>query len=200
MTARTSQTHPLRIDAVTLPTGGRIGMTFCPGKRQADAMTGSWDRDLDTDLEAIVTWGARALVTLMEPHELADLRVPDLGFRCRGRGLAWFHLPIRDVSVPSPRFEQDWLTVGPLLHAFLDQGEAVVLHCKGGLGRTGLVACRLLIERGVAPGRALVDVRGARPGAVETQAQEGYLRVHPFRQRNSGGGFDGANGAAVWGE
>jgi hypothetical protein len=200
MTTRTSQTHPLRIDAVTLPTGGRIGMTFCPGKHQADALTGSWERDLDTDLEAIVTWGARALLTLMQPHELADLGVPDLGFRCRGRGLAWFHLPIRDVSVPSPRFEQDWLTVGPLLHAFLDQGEAVVLHCKGGLGRTGLVACRLLIERGASPEQALANVRAARSGTVETPAQEAYLRFRDFGRSNDEARAIGEKDAAACAE
>lgn len=58
---KTSQTHPLRIDSVAVPgTAGVIGMTLCPGKVQRFALTGSWARDLDTDLQAIQAWGATA--------------------------------------------------------------------------------------------------------------------------------------------
>ena len=38
--ARTSATDPLRIDEVAAPVGGRIGMTFCPDKRQRGAAMG----------------------------------------------------------------------------------------------------------------------------------------------------------------
>lgn len=37
---KTSQDHPLKIDSVAVPgSTGRIGMTFCPGKKQRGAMT-----------------------------------------------------------------------------------------------------------------------------------------------------------------
>jgi ADP-ribosyl-[dinitrogen reductase] hydrolase len=49
----TSQTHPLRIEPVAAPSGGLIGMTFCPGKIQPGGLSGNWRRDLATDLDAI---------------------------------------------------------------------------------------------------------------------------------------------------
>ena len=72
---RTSMTHPLQIATLSLGAGlGRIGITFCPGKVQADAMTGSWNRDLGRDLDAVRDWGAVAVVTLVEDHELEALQ------------------------------------------------------------------------------------------------------------------------------
>ena len=56
---KTSQSHPLRIDEINLESGGIIGMTFCPGKKQKNAYAGEWDRDLDTDLQVIVYWGLK---------------------------------------------------------------------------------------------------------------------------------------------
>ena len=54
-------------------------------------------------------------------------------------------------------------------------GQSLVVHCRGGLGRTGLISARLLIELGESPARALARVRAARPGAVETREQETYV-------------------------
>jgi len=53
----------------------------------------------------------------------------------------------------------------------------VFVHCKRGLGGAGLVAARLLFERGVSPDNAITRVRRMRPGAIETRAQEDYLRA-----------------------
>ena len=55
---KTSSSHPLRIDAVEAPGGGLIGMTFCPGKKQDDALSGPWDRDLRLDVISIVQFSA----------------------------------------------------------------------------------------------------------------------------------------------
>ncbi len=178
MTPRTSITHPLRIDAVAAGPGlGRVGLSFCPGKHQPHAMTGAWARDLHADLDAIALWGARAVVTLVEAHELRALRVEHLGEAVAARGMRWFHLPIRDVTAPGAEFEKEWASVGPALHAILRAGENVFVHCKGGLGRAGTVAARLLVELGQSPDTAIRAVRAARPGAIEVAAQERYVRA-----------------------
>ena len=71
MTVRTSLSHPLRIAAVrSHPNHGPIGITFCPGKTQISAMSGQWERDLSIDLDAVRDWGAVAVITLVEDHEL----------------------------------------------------------------------------------------------------------------------------------
>ncbi|HMP63897.1 MAG TPA: ADP-ribosylglycohydrolase family protein, partial [Phenylobacterium sp.] len=50
-------------------------------------------------------------------------------------------------------------------------------HCKGGLGRAGTVAARLLTELGHPAEDAIVRVRTERPGALETRAQEYHVRA-----------------------
>ena len=174
---QTSQTHPLRIEPVAAPGGGLIGMTFCPGKIQPGGLGGNWRRDLTTDLDAIRDWGAVAVVTLMEAHELARYRVAALGEGVRARGMAWLHLPIVDADIPNAVFEQSWRDAGPRLRAWLGEGRRILLHCRGGLGRTGTIAARLLIELGMEPGAAVTAVRAARAGTLETRSQEAYVRA-----------------------
>ena len=174
---RTSQTHPLQIAEV--PTGagqGRIGITFCPGKHDPAAATGAWARDLAADLDVIAAWGARLVLTLVEPAELVALKVPRLGEAARARGLDWRHLPIADYSVPGPAFERQWAAEGPAIRALLRAGGDVLVHCKGGLGRAGMIAARLLVELGTPPAQAIRAVRRARPGAIETPAQLALVR------------------------
>lgn len=183
---RTSMSHPLRIEGVRLADGhGRIGITFCPGKKQPGAMTGSWDRDLAVDLDAISKWGAAALISLIEPHEMDALGVPELGTEVVGRHMDWIHMPIEDVSVPGPEFERAWRIHGETIRARLRDGFDIVVHCKGGLGRAGTVAARLLIEFGSDPDEAIAAVRTARPGAIETPSQVQYvhtIKAAPERQ------------------
>lgn len=173
---RTSATHPLQIAEIGAGShGGMIGVTFCPGKKDPHGMSGAWDRDLDIDLDAIAAWNACALVTLVEEHELALLAVTGLGQKVTSRHMDWFHLPVRDVSVPGEAFERAWDEVGADLRARLRSGGKVLVHCRGGLGRAGMVAARLLIELGEEPARAIERVRAARPGAIETREQERHV-------------------------
>lgn len=173
---KTSSTQLLRIDPVRAPGGGLIGMTFCPGKKQAYAACGTWDRDLDLDLARVREWGAVAVVTLMETHELAEYRVGHIGAAVEVLGMEWHHLPITDVDVPREPFEAPWVRSGPRLRAHLVGGRRILLHCRGGLGRTGTIAARLLIELGVPAPDAIAAVRAARPGALETPAQVAHAR------------------------
>jgi ADP-ribosyl-[dinitrogen reductase] hydrolase len=176
MTARTSSTHPLQVGFVSVPgTAGQVGLTFCPGKKQVDAVTGEWDRDLAMDLDVLVGHGVTALLTLVEDHELRALQVEALGDMAAAKGIAWHYLPIVDRETPTLEWELGWFGVGPQLREAVLAGSRVVVHCKGGLGRAGTVACRLLVELGLDPTEALQAVRKVRPGAVENERQERYV-------------------------
>ena len=173
----TSKTHPLRIDSVQVPDGtGLIGMTLCPGKSQHSGGSATWARDLEADLDAIDRWGARLVVSLLDDAEFMRLQVPHLGKRVEARGLDWWHLPIFDGNAPGQSFRNAWPERSVALLKRLRTGENVLLHCRGGLGRTGTVAARVLIDGGMTADQAISVVRAARPGAIENTAQETYLR------------------------
>lgn len=173
---RTSHSHPLQIAELAAGPGmGKLGLTFCPGKHQAAAATGSWDRDLGLDVAEIARWNAAAVVSLVEQHELDTLGVLGLGTAVHDAHMAWYHLPIRDVGVPDDAFEESWKGAGRELRGILRAGFNVLVHCKGGLGRAGTVAARLLVELDWAPEEAIAAIRAARPGAIETAEQQAHV-------------------------
>ena len=176
-TPKTSESSPPRIAAVTPADGhGRIGITLCPGKIDPHGMSGAWERDLDTDLDAIQHWGATAVVTLIEEHEFDLLSVRDLPGKVRDRHMEWWHLPVRDGKSPPARgFENSWEVAGEALRDRLRLGFDVLVHCRGGLGRAGTIAARLLVELGERPDEAIRRVREVRPGALETGNQEDHV-------------------------
>lgn len=177
----TSLNRPLRIAQIPAGPGlGAVGLTLCPGKRQAVSVSGSWQRDLATDLEAVQRWGAAAVVTLMPQSELQAVQAEGIGAACEALGIEWHHLPIQDVDVPNAAFETAWLYAGLRLRAHLRAGRHVLLHCRGGLGRSGTIAARLLVELGWDAQAAIRAVRAQRPGAIETRTQETHvLRTQP---------------------
>lgn len=176
--SRTSLSHPLHIATLAVgDNGGAIGVTFAPGKYQEAAMTGAWNRDLDVDLCAIRRWGATYLISLIEPWEFDELRIVALPERTAALGIIWRGLPIVDGAAPSAVFLKEWQALGPALCRDLLDGRRILVHCKGGLGRAGTVACMLLIEAGMAAsGMQAIDmVRQVRPGAIETREQEDFI-------------------------
>jgi ADP-ribosyl-[dinitrogen reductase] hydrolase len=175
---KTSESDPLRIDPVSMDgVKGRIGLTFCPGKKDKYSPRGPWDRDLGSNLNVVQSFGAVALVTLMEDSELQEVKVPpeELRAGAAAHGLEWHHLPIQDLDTPDEHFEDLWTYSGMRLRKLLAHGRNVVVHCRGGLGRTGMVGARLLVELGLEPVEAIRRVRAARPGSIETRDQEEHV-------------------------
>jgi len=178
---RTSLTHPLQIATVEVGPGlGRIGITLCPGKQQHGAATGAWARDLGLDLDAIERWGAAAVLTLIDEHEIAQLGIDGLRAEVEARHMAWRHVPLRDGGVPGANdLGPWWATSHHHLLPLLRDGFSVLVHCKGGLGRAGMMAADLMVQLGVDADRAMALVREARPGAIENRGQE--IRVMQVR-------------------
>lgn len=152
-------------------------MTLCPGKHQTNAsFGGDWIRDLDTDLGKFKEWGATAVLTLMEDHELRRYRVEGLGKAVQGLAMEWYQTPIQDGGTPEEEFDDLWPSAGTKLRQHLKSGHRVLVHCRAGLGRTGMVAARLLVEMGVPSSQAILRVRQVRPGTIENSDQEDHVR------------------------
>ncbi|MBB5233402.1 cyclin-dependent kinase inhibitor 3 family protein [Deinococcus budaensis] len=172
----TSETHPIRVDWID--TGlwpGRLGLTFAPGKKGASVIQAgvTHERDLAADLDRLAGHGVNVLAPLIEAHEFELLGIADYPQAAEERGLTVLPCPVRDRDVPG-----DLETFGAFLDELMDHlldGRAVVVHCRGGLGRAGLTAACLLTQAGMPPEQAVTRVRAARPGAIETAAQERFV-------------------------
>ena len=165
---------PLRIAEVPIPVSGSLGVTHCPGRNRIDSAGRQWKRNLRDDLRDLMAWGASAVLTLVEDHEFARLGVPEFTTEIRRTRLLWYHMAIPDMSVPGTAFEEAWSRDGVRVFGSLRDGERLVVHCAGGLGRSGMVAAKLLIALGAPANHAIAAVRQARPGAIETDGQVDY--------------------------
>ena len=161
-------TVPWDFDWLPIPeTGARVALCPSPGPRER----------LAEHLRRLRQSRTAGLVTLVEDRELVALGLESMGETLASLGMRWWHLPIPDMGVPGLEFETRWTVAASALHALIAEGQVFALHCHGGLGRTGTIAARLLIEMGYPPEAAMERVRTARPGSIETHAQEMYLRA-----------------------
>ncbi len=151
-----------KVASLDVAGGGRLGIAPMPGM----------SAPLEDDLATIVAWNPSVVVSLTEREEMETAGVAvTLGERLGNQGMAWMHFPIPDFGVPDDQGKTLWPSLSQALHVHLDRAGGVLLHCHGGRGRSGMVALRLLVERGEGPAGALARLRVVRPGAVETAQQ-----------------------------
>jgi len=127
-----------------------------------------------------VTWCKSNAVALVVRMNLNDEPgVEELGGSYHPRvleehGLAHFHYGIEDHDGATPMPD----CIRQVINAcemHRDEG-AAMFHCKGGFGRSVMLACCYIIYRHNVPGKALLGwIRMARPGAITTPQQERFL-------------------------
>jgi len=176
---RNSTTHPLYVSWVELEGDeGALGLTLCPGKYQPVASTGSWDRQLDVDVKALVDMGVSHLISLITDEDMRMLRVEDLPQQVQTSGLTWDHLPFADTTAPTVAWMDQ---ANPVLNRIIDTipaGAKVVVHCMGGLSRAGTFASLYLWLRGMDMREAIRMVREIRgPHAINTRQVAFLMRV-----------------------
>jgi protein-tyrosine phosphatase len=110
------------------------------------------------------------VVTLTEASEFPTIK-PSLPQRFSTAQYDWLHLPVVDFNVPTAQGNQVWRPALTRMKAVLDQNGKVLVHCRGGRGRSGMVMLKLLILQGQDTKTALARIRRIRAGAVETDAQ-----------------------------
>lgn len=181
---RTSETDPIRVDYLPdddVQASGRLGMTFAPGM-WAPNTHGRWERNLAADLKALRTeHGTDALVSLMEKSEYNDYRIPELLEADEIQGIEILRFAIQGVGVPEETETGQYEALVSGIAGRVERGQRVVIHCRGGLGRTGTVAACVLVVLGEhTAGEAIDAVRAAREGTIQNGEQAEF--VHRFER------------------
>jgi len=133
---------------------------------------GDW---LEDEIRSLRQSGVAVLVNLLTPEEMAELDVEQEAAYCAAGGIAFLSFPISDRGVPESGRET--LNLVRSLAALLDDGKAVAVHCRQGVGRSALVAACVLAAFGEAPDAALEQVARARGCPVpDTPEQRDWVR------------------------
>uniref|UniRef100_A0A7R9ZX64 Tyrosine specific protein phosphatases domain-containing protein n=1 Tax=Pyrodinium bahamense TaxID=73915 RepID=A0A7R9ZX64_9DINO len=119
-------------------------------------------------------------------------------------GIAQQNIPVVDTQGGLPRGADVALMI-EACEGYAETGcSAVLVHCKGGFGRSAVLACCLAIYRLDIPGAAMLGwARIARPGAITTVKQELFLislkgrrEVMRYARMGSSDAFGGASCAS----
>jgi protein-tyrosine phosphatase len=114
------------------------------------------------------------VVSLLESQEAVELGLQDEAEICGTHGVDFISFPIEDRGVPASYLST--LRLIRDLDSRLSRGENVLVHCRQGVGRTGIIAAGLLIYRGFDPQTAVQRVSHARGTPVpETREQLAWL-------------------------
>jgi len=148
---------PFRIASLPL---GHGTLALCPLPRTPD------------DLQQITRFAPSRMISLTQEAERITLGAATLPDQIRKAGIHWHPFPVPDFGTPPTT--ANWQPIATAAHQTLANGGRVLAQCRGGLGRSGMVLLRLMIEAGEDPDDALHRLRSARPGAVETTAQENW--------------------------
>ncbi len=172
ITSSIQRSGELRVDWLTerWTQPGKLGLTILPGRRD-------YGRDLGHDMQVLAREQVKRVLVLLPTVELEHYGVGELLAAYREAGLLVQQLPILDqkaCSVEDMQAALRWVEQG------LQQGEKIVVHCVGGLGRSGMAAAALLKTRGASSDEAIAEVRVARsPRAIETRVQEDFVQEFP---------------------
>ncbi len=127
--------------------------------------------------DEVAVWkraGIHAVLSLLESAEERDLDLQAEPDEVRKQGLEFVSFPIPDRQVP--RSEAKLAVALDNVSRTLSDGKNILVHCRQGVGRSGLVAACLLIRKGISPGAAVEVISAARGVPVpETEEQREWI-------------------------
>lgn len=144
---------------------GALWLHSMPGRRE------SWDEFIMDAQTARLD----LIVCLTPRHELASLSPAyDAALRAGTLPVRWQHLPMRDFGLADNL--RDFRAGIERLAEAVTAGDAALLHCAAGIGRTGTAAACLLKQLGVPRELALQQVLAAGSNP-QSAAQSGLINT-----------------------
>lgn len=158
------------IAGMAMPTAGRAHLYLEDADRAAA-------EEFRREIEDLKSRGIRAVVSLTEEPLSASA--------IRNAGLDYLHIPIPDMTAPTPGQIEQFTR---FVRERAARNEATVAHCYSGSGRTGTMIACYLVSQGMSSSEAIRAVRNKRPGAIETFRQEEAVIDYAIAVSSGAGG------------
>ncbi|SPO30152.1 uncharacterized protein UTRI_05991 [Ustilago trichophora] len=161
--------------SLTGPSIGNLLLSSCPGKKVRLSGPvrgrGAICRDLGLDLTRIFSIGVRAVVCCLNDEELSYLGAPWSEYEQEADrlGLDIYRLPMAEGFAPTNVQEMDAAMTSIVTDCTM-KGTSVLVHCRGGVGRAGLIACSWLLKMGFVGERSKKGL-----GKADEQAKVGCV-------------------------
>ncbi|KAJ7078915.1 protein-tyrosine phosphatase-like protein [Mycena belliarum] len=179
-----SLTVTMAVDEKALPeppfTIGNIFLSSCPGKkvRLQGPVKGRSGvcRDLDSDFRRMKDLGVGCVVCCLDDAELEFLGAPWRLYEpaARGVGISVLRIPTPEgLAPPSPAALDAHIT--HVINGYTLRGVPLLVHCRGGVGRAGVVACCWMLKLGLCGWPSAGD--GQLAGGVRTDTLQLVERV-----------------------
>jgi hypothetical protein len=142
------------------PWPGRLGLAARPrgGEGLRDELVGWRGKGVDE------------LVSLLTRNEELDLELAKEADEAKRQGMEFVSFPIPDRQVPDSPTSLAGLV--DRINADLAAGRNVLIHCRQGIGRSGLVAACLLVSKGWDPNSAIKHIRSSRGIGIPDTAEQ----------------------------
>lgn len=157
----------LRVDYLQIKgLSSRIGITILPGRKDRN-------RILTEDIDQLKNEGIKSVLCLLTENEFSQYGVEELKSAYTEAKMESLYLPILDQAAPNL---EDLNKALEWMDLRLKSG-ALLVHCVGGLGRSGtVVAAYLITKEHLSVSDAIARVRESRSQrAIESKRQEEFL-------------------------
>ena len=154
----TNQTEVFTIDSIGK---GRLAIMAHP------ASTGS----VASTISEIATLGFHQVASLLELAEANALGLAEEGELVTAQSMKFVSFAIPDMGLPA--CSEDFTRLAQLLFTEINSGTNTLIHCRGGIGRSGLLAAAVLLQCGKDVQTAFAQVSLMRDRQVPETAQQG---------------------------
>lgn len=136
------------------PVQGKLWIMPCPSAGAA--------------FDQLAALGITHVLSLLPDEEAAMLGMGQELDLCAAQGIGFVQYPIVDFGLPDV---DDFRKLIARIVVLLQAGESLAVHCRAGIGRSGMVAACTLVALGLGPNQARLAVSAARginiPDTVE---------------------------------
>ena len=146
---------------------GFLAMMACP----------TLDAEAPASVANIARLGIRQVVSLLEPSEARNLGLDAERLEVKALGMDFISFPIPDMGVPAS--VDDYAQIVQMLFTQVCAGINTLVHCRAGIGRSGLLSAGVLLYTGMNVEEAfnyVSHMRGIR--VPETMEQHDWLLKH----------------------
>jgi len=110
---------------------------------------GEW---LEDEISGLRDAGLDTIVSLIEGDESTELGLQQEAALCQAAGMEFISFPVPDRGVP--RSDVDFRSLVHSITSKLRAGNSVAVHCRAGIGRSGLLAACILAALDISPEKA----------------------------------------------